>query len=106
MPSDILRQLVSAIGRLRCEAMDSDRVEEWAARLEEHMAELEFLATQAVSDTVELAFEASPWGPPKPAAAPTGLAGPADGLAAVAEQSADADEQEPEPSKPSPLAHG
>lgn len=89
VPGDILRQMVSAIGRLRCEAIDSERVEEWAARLEEHVTELEFLATQAVSDTVEPAFEASPGGPLKPAAVPTGVAGPAGGLAAVAEQSAD-----------------
>jgi aspartyl-tRNA(Asn)/glutamyl-tRNA(Gln) amidotransferase subunit A len=90
VPADILRQMVTAIGHLRSEAMDPDQIEEWAARLEEHVAELEFLTTQAVSDTVEPAFEASPWGPPKPAATPAGPIGPAGELAAVAEQSADA----------------
>jgi len=33
--------MVSAIRRLRGKPTDSDRVEEWAARLEDHLIELE-----------------------------------------------------------------
>ena len=79
--SDIFRQMVLAIGRLRRESMDPDRIEERAARLEEHLAELEFLATQAIPDVVGPAFEATPLGPAKPAAASAGVVGPARGVA-------------------------
>ena len=53
MSREILQEMVSAIRRLRGKPIDSDRVEEWAARLEAHLVELEFLAAQAVPDAVE-----------------------------------------------------
>ncbi|MBI4381289.1 MAG: amidase [candidate division NC10 bacterium] len=62
MSREILREMVTAIRRLRGKPMDSDRVEEWAARLEAHLMELEFLAAQAVPDAAEPAFEATPLG--------------------------------------------
>ncbi|MBI3779628.1 MAG: amidase, partial [candidate division NC10 bacterium] len=77
MSEEILREMVSAIGRLRREPMDADRVEEWAARLKEHLAELECLSAQAIPDTVGPAFEATP----------TAVVGHAESPAAVAEQS-------------------
>lgn len=73
MSREILREMVTAIRRLRGKPMDSDRVEEWAARLEAHLMELEFLAAQAVPDAAEPAFGATPLG----------------GLSAIAERPAD-----------------
>src|SRR5574341_315209 len=81
--------MVSAIRRLRGKPTDSDRVEEWAARLEDHLIELECLAAQAVADAVEPAFEATPVGAASPPAAPAGSVGPAVGLSAIAERAAD-----------------
>jgi len=86
---EILREMVSAIRRLRGKPIDSDRVEEWAARLEAHLVELEFLAAQAVPDAVEPAFEATPVGVTPPLAATAGSVGPAGGLSTVAERPAD-----------------
>ena len=89
MSREILRDMVSAIRRLRGKPMDSDRVEEWAARLEAHLVELEFLAAQAVPDAVEPAFEATPVGVTPPFAASAGSVGPAGGLSTVADRPAD-----------------
>jgi len=87
---DTFREVASAITRLRGKPMDSDRVDEWAARLEAHLVELEFLAAQAVPDAVEPAFEATPLGvTPPPFTAPAGLVGPTGGLSTVAEQPTD-----------------
>ena len=65
--------MVSVITRLRGEPDDSDRLDDWAARLDAHLVELEFLAAQTVPDAVEPAFEATPLG----------------GLSTVAEQPTD-----------------
>lgn len=89
MSRETLREMVSAIRRLRGKPTDSDRVEEWAARLEAHLMELECLAAQAVADAVEPAFEATPVGAASPLAAPAGSVGPAVGLSAIAERAAD-----------------
>ncbi len=90
MSRDTFREVASAITRLRGRPMDSDRVDEWAARLETHLVELEFLAAQAVPDAVEPAFEATPLGvTPPPFIAPAGLVGPTGGLSTVAEQLTD-----------------
>ena len=90
MSRDIFREVASAITRLRGKPMDSDRLDEWAARLEAHLVELEFLAAQAVPDAVEPAFEATPVGvTPPPFTAPAGLVGPAGGLSTVAGQPTD-----------------
>jgi Asp-tRNA(Asn)/Glu-tRNA(Gln) amidotransferase A subunit family amidase len=86
---ETLREMVSAIRRLRGKPTDSDRVEEWAARLEEHLIELECLAAQAVADAVEPAFEATPVGAAPPFTGPVGSVGPAGGLSAIAERAAD-----------------
>jgi aspartyl-tRNA(Asn)/glutamyl-tRNA(Gln) amidotransferase subunit A len=86
---ETLREMVSAIRRLRGKPTDSDRVEEWAARLEDHLIELECLAAQAVADAVEPAFEATPVGAASPLAAPAGSVGPAVGPSAIAERAAD-----------------
>ena len=89
MSREILREMVSAIRRLRGKPIDSDRVEEWAARLEAHLVELEFLAAQAVPDAVEPAFGATPVGVTPPFAATAGSVGPAGGLSTVAERPTD-----------------
>ena len=90
MSRETLREMVSTIRRLRGKRTDSDRVEEWASRLEDHLIELECLAAQVVADAVEPAFEATPLGvTPPPFAAPTGLVGPAGGLSTGAEQPTD-----------------
>ena len=86
--SDILREMVSAIGRMRGGVMDPDRVEEVAARLEEHLAELELLQARAIPDAIEPAFEATPVGPSRPTAATAGAVAPVVGLASVAEEPA------------------
>ena len=83
MSKEILREMVSAITRLRGEPIDSGRAEEWAARLEGHLTELEFLAAQAVADTIAPAFEATPLGAAPPFPAPPG------GVSVVTEQPAD-----------------
>lgn len=89
MSRETLHEMVSAIGRLRGKPTDSDRVEEWAARLEEHLIELECLAAQAVADAVEPAFEATPVGAASPLAARAGSVGPAVGLSAMDERAGD-----------------
>ena len=83
MSKEILREMVSAITRLRGGPIDSGRIEEWAARLDGHLVELEFLAAQAIPDTMDPAFEATPLGAASPFPAPPG------GVSIVAEQPAD-----------------
>lgn len=56
MSKEVLRELVSAMTRLRREPADVDRIEQWAGRLEQHLAELELLAALALPETVEPAF--------------------------------------------------
>ena len=89
MSKESLREMVSAIRRLRGKPVDSDRVEEWAARLEAHLMELECLAAQAVADAIEPAFEATPVGVASPFTGPVGSVGPAGGLSTVAEHTTD-----------------
>src|SRR3972149_5629620 len=87
---DTFREVASAITRLRGKPMDSHRLAEWAARLEAHPGGREFLATRAVADGVEPAFEATPLGvTPPPFTAPAGLVGPTGGFSTVAEQPTD-----------------
>jgi aspartyl-tRNA(Asn)/glutamyl-tRNA(Gln) amidotransferase subunit A len=69
---------------LRGKPVHRDRIEEWAARLEAHVNELELLAARAVADAVEPAFEGSPFGAAAPSAA-AGPAGPARKLLAATE---------------------
>ena len=79
MSREVLRELVSALSRLRREAADFERVDQWAGRLEQHLAELEFLAAVPVPDQAEPAFvpvlQASRSGPAQPAR-PDGAAAP------------------------------
>lgn len=56
MSREVLRELVSAISRLRREPADVERIDEWAGRLEQHLAELELLAAMALPDETGPAF--------------------------------------------------
>lgn len=59
MSREVLRELVSALSRLRREPVDFGRVDQWAERLEQHLAELELLSAIPVSDRTEPAFAPS-----------------------------------------------
>lgn len=59
MSREVLRELVSALSRLRREPVDFGRVDQWAGRLEQHLAELELLSAIPVSDRTEPAFAPS-----------------------------------------------
>ena len=89
MSREILREMVSVITRLRGEPVDSGRIEEWAARLEAQVMELEFLAAQAVADTIDPAFEATPACVAPPLTAPAASIGFAGRPSTAAEQPAD-----------------
>ncbi len=75
--------MVSAIGRMRSDLMNPERVEEVASRLEDHLAELELLQTRAVPDAIEPACEATPVGPSRLAASADTIA-PGAGLDSTA----------------------
>ena len=64
MSREVLREMASAIARLRRIRIEVEQVDRWAERLEENLAELELLAALAVPDTVEPAFEGTPFGRP------------------------------------------
>jgi aspartyl-tRNA(Asn)/glutamyl-tRNA(Gln) amidotransferase subunit A len=57
---DLIREMVAAVSRLRGLPTGEDRVEEWAARLEAHLTEVELLAGQAIPDPIEPAFQPTP----------------------------------------------
>ncbi len=76
MTREVLRELVSALTRMRRGSIDARQVDLWAQRLEPHLAEIELLAAVALDDRVEPAFLATPvdlspsCGPPDRAAHP------------------------------------
>lgn len=77
MTREVLRELVSALTRMRRGPIDARQVDLWAQRLEPHLAEIELLTALALDDRVEPAFLATPvdfspsCGPPARAARPT-----------------------------------
>ncbi|NLG68464.1 MAG: amidase [Firmicutes bacterium] len=85
MSREVLRELVSALSRLRREPVDFGRVDQWAGRLEQHLAELELLSAIPVSDRTEPAFAPSLMPAAGPAARTAGrpvpMAHPAEGPA-------------------------
>lgn len=72
MSRELLRELVSAVTRLRRETADVGQVDEWAGRLEQHLAEIELLVAMALPDDAGPAFTARLG--PDPLAAPAGPA--------------------------------
>lgn len=56
MSREVLRELVSAMTRLRREPADVERIDQWAGRLEQHLAEFELLAAMVLPDEVGPAF--------------------------------------------------